>query len=107
MIGKKHRGAPKGSSRQNANLEEKLRVLDFWKGEGKGWKQPAVVEHFKNEIPSICQSTLSRWKTAEARLRKLAEDPKQLSTKKTVQVEYPELERALAAWLLHAEGRKI
>lgn len=71
-----------------------------------GCSQLKVVAHFRKEFPTFSQPTLSRWKKQESELREQAKNRNMLSYKKITQVEYPQVEKALAAWAIQAEAQK-
>lgn len=95
--------AKKGPTRRNPTLQDKINVLDFM--QEKGWSQSEVVKQFKSEFPSLLQSTLSRWKKHEAELREQAKDIAKLSFKRVTQVEFPEVEKALAVWTVQTQAQ--
>lgn len=94
----------KGPTRSNPTLSDKIRILDFMKE--KGCSQMEVVKHFRQEFPTFSQPSLSRWRKQEAELREQAKNRNKLSYKKVTHVEFPEVEKALAAWAIQAEARK-
>lgn len=94
----------KGPIRSNPTLKDKIDILDFMRE--KNWSQSDVVKQFKPHFPTLSQPTLSRWKKEEAQLREQAKNKNNLSLKRKPQVEFPEVEKALAAWVIQAEAQK-
>lgn len=93
--------AQNGPTRKNPTLQDKINILDFM--QEKGWSQIEVVKQFKPQFPTLSQPTLSRWRKQESTLREQAKDKAKLSFKRITQVEFPEVEKALAVWSVQTQ----
>ena len=88
-------------------LHDKITILDYMQ-KNSHLGQREVATHFKKKgFPGINQSSISRFKTNETKLREEAKNTANLSFKRARLVEHPEVEAALWAWTLQVQSRGL
>ena len=82
-------------------------ILDFCEGEGRGWSQRAIVNHFQKHFPGLSQSSISRYRRDAQFIHSKRENPSELTYKRQRHLKFPELDDALIGWFLQAQAKNV
>ncbi|THH04743.1 hypothetical protein EW145_g5297 [Phellinidium pouzarii] len=86
--------------RLNLTNADKLEILDFAEGPGKGFTQARIAEHFRNHFPKLHQSSVHSILKKRDQFRQIQDsEPNQLFYKHPQHVKFPKLENALILWI--------
>ena len=99
---------PVMKQRNPLTFQDRIDIAEFMGGEGLGWKQREIAEHFRKKLnlPKLNQSIISVIKTnRDAILAMKGKPPSELSFKRVRRIRYPNLEEALRTWHLQAESQ--
>ncbi|QRV78818.1 Baeyer-Villiger monooxygenase [Ceratobasidium sp. AG-Ba] len=97
-------GKPK-PVRHRLTLQDKLDVIEFCEQNQSQLSQGDVAKVLRSQgYGTIVQSTISTWLEHKDEIRQQAKNPNKLVFKRMGQVEYPDVEEALKAWILQEQG---
>ncbi|EJU04651.1 DDE-domain-containing protein [Dacryopinax primogenitus] len=99
-------GKGKKPWKENLTLAQRLEILDYIKA-NPIFSQLDVAKYYTARSVPFSQGTVSRLIRDEVILRERAKDPARLNDKRQRQVEFPEVEHALAEWVRQAEGQDL
>lgn len=101
---KEHASEQKKPRRENASIEIKIKVLDWYEKNGKNQTKP--VKHFSSLYPNtrISQATISNWVKQSEELKKEWGNGGCLNpdAKRVVQTQHPDVNEMLELWVSKA-----
>ncbi|KZO92661.1 DDE-domain-containing protein, partial [Calocera viscosa TUFC12733] len=92
--------------KENLTLAQRIEILDFTRAHPI-FSQLDIARHYSQHGVPLSQGTVSRLIRDEAKLRDKAKDPARMNDKRERLVEFPDVERALAAWVQQAESQLV